>query len=70
MRDEQCEISRSALYDTQSAIHGAEGIFMALSWIDEGLIDGYYGDPAALANARALLIAAGEALCRITSARF
>ncbi len=68
--DDKREVKRRDLHNMQSCIHGAEGIFIALSWIDEGYLDDAYDDPAVLANARALLIAAGEALCRVTSSRF
>ncbi|WP_395708544.1 hypothetical protein [Reyranella sp.] len=70
MMGEKREIERSDLRDMQTAIMGAEAIFIALSWIDEGYLDGTYSDPHRLSNVRSNLLAAGETLCRVTAARF
>lgn len=53
----------------QAAIHGCEGIFRALSWIDDGYLEGA-NSPGRIEETRALLIAAGEALCKMASDRF
>jgi hypothetical protein len=67
--DAKMNIDKREVHTLHSVILGCEGVFEALRWIDDGLLNGTIAEDR-LRHMRGCLISGGLSLCELTGERF